>query len=444
MKALNLNKFVKVVALGLVSLSMVGGSFAYMGHPGPNPNGMNKQQFSNESNLNTSGIGQDDVVKESTLQYVLQLPKQTLDEQEKEGLLHMREEEKLARDVYLTLYEKWKLPIFRNIARSEQNHMNAVKVLLDKYSLEDPVEQTHDEVGKFVNPEIQELYNKLVEEGSQSLENALKVGATIEDLDIKDLEDYVAETDNNDIKTVYNNLMKGSRNHLRAFTSQLERRYGETYHCQFISEEECQSIINSDWERGIFYGPENKPLFNRTPMYHNRNQMMNNNQFGQRGQGRMGEGMNGSFGLRIEQGGFGHGQMGRGQGKGHGGHFVDINFIKQNKHQFMLQVKERLKQIRQEIEQVKRKVMMEIRERKRLDPQTKQEVLMVIKQTLMVKLQLLLADVVDTPLENTYAPKIQELINKLQNANDINTLKEVVYEYLKLKREVKMKLRSSQ
>jgi len=38
-------------------------------------------------------------------------------------LRFMREEEKLARDVYLKLFDTWKLTVFSRIARSEQRHL---------------------------------------------------------------------------------------------------------------------------------------------------------------------------------------------------------------------------------------------------------------------------------------------------------------------------------
>jgi hypothetical protein len=145
-----------------------------------------------------------------------------LSEEEKEELLFMREEEKLARDVYLTLYNKWGLPIFKNIARSEQNHMDAVKVLIDKYGLEDPVEETNDKIGVFKNSELQQLYYQLVNEGSQSIENALEVGKLIEEKDIEDLEKAISETNHYDIRTVYSHLMRGSYHHLRAFNYWLQ------------------------------------------------------------------------------------------------------------------------------------------------------------------------------------------------------------------------------
>ncbi|AAB98756.1 TPA: DUF2202 domain-containing protein [Methanocaldococcus jannaschii] len=182
------------------------------------------------------------------LEYISSLPKQPISEEEKEGLIEMREEEKLARDVYLTLYNKWKLQIFKNIAESEQTHMDAVKYLLEKYNIPDPVK--NDSIGVFSNPKFEELYKKLVEKGDKSEVDALKVGATIEDLDIADLEKWINKTDNEDIKFVYENLMKGSRNHMRAFVRMLNN-YGSNYTPQYISKEEYEEIISSSTERGM-------------------------------------------------------------------------------------------------------------------------------------------------------------------------------------------------
>ncbi len=173
------------------------------------------------------------------------LPESTvLSPEEQADLLHMREEEKLARDVYLTLYEKWQLPVFQNIARSEQTHMDAVAALLPAYGLEDPVAQTGDERGVFTDPDLQALYDQLVEQGSASIVDALTVGATIEDLDIKDLNEALGRTDQEDIRLVYENLKKGSENHMRAFVSNLQSR-GADYTPQYISEAEYQAIVGS-------------------------------------------------------------------------------------------------------------------------------------------------------------------------------------------------------
>lgn len=170
-----------------------------------------------------------------------------LSEAEIDGLLLMREEEKLARDVYLTLYDKWNMQIFSNIASSEQTHTDAVKRLLDAYDIEDPV--TSDGRGVYQNEDLEALYDALVEQGSTSLLDALIVGATVEDLDIKDLADLLAATDNNDLIQVYTNLQKGSRNHIRSFIKQIEAQ-GGSYEAQYISSAELSAILGGSQETG--------------------------------------------------------------------------------------------------------------------------------------------------------------------------------------------------
>jgi hypothetical protein len=160
----------------------------------------------------------------------------------------MREEEKLARDVYLTLYEQWGLPVFQNIANSEQTHMEAIKTLIDRYGLDDPV--TGNDVGEFSDPTLQSLYDELTASGRESLAAALKVGAAIEEIDIIDLEEYLSKTDEADIVRVYENLMRGSRNHLRAFVSTLERQEGESYEPQYLDPETYDEIIGASVEPG--------------------------------------------------------------------------------------------------------------------------------------------------------------------------------------------------
>lgn len=88
-----------------------------------------------------------------------------------------------------------------------------------------------------------------MDQGSNSLRDALEVGAAIEDIYILDLKEYMAETDNEDITLVYENLMKESRNHLRAFVSTLEKQ-GFEYAPQYLSQDEYEDIISSPVERG--------------------------------------------------------------------------------------------------------------------------------------------------------------------------------------------------
>lgn len=174
---------------------------------------------------------------------------QDLSDAEAEALLFMREEEKLARDVYNTLNEQWQSPVFANIERSEQRHMDAIFCLIQKYGLEDPVGDNGK--GVFQHVALQELYQSLTAQGAQSLKDALIVGATIEGLDISDLMGHLedAEIDNDDLQAVFNELARGSRNHLRAFVRQLGI-LGETYQVQYIDQETFDYIISTEREKG--------------------------------------------------------------------------------------------------------------------------------------------------------------------------------------------------
>ena len=140
-----------------------------------------------------------------------------LTSEEEAGLLFMREEEKLARDVYLFLLDKWGFRVFANIAQSEQRHMDAVLYLLGKYGLDDPALTP----GLFQNAELQGLYNDLVTKGENSLVDAIEVGILIEETDIEDIESLLDQTDKNDIIQVYTNLLDGSNSHLAAFENLL-------------------------------------------------------------------------------------------------------------------------------------------------------------------------------------------------------------------------------
>ena len=141
-----------------------------------------------------------------------------LTENEISGLLHMREEEKLARDIYLRFSEIFNIPIFRNIAASEQRHMDAVLFLINGYGLTDPVKDL--EIGSFTDA-FQELYDKLYAQGSQNLEQAYEAGVFIEEQDIEDLKEYISETEVTNIINVYTNLLNASSNHLNAFKKRL-------------------------------------------------------------------------------------------------------------------------------------------------------------------------------------------------------------------------------
>ena len=176
------------------------------------------------------------------------LPIEPLNTVELNTLSFMREEEKLARDVYINLYNKWGSNVFKNISSSEQTHMDAMLILLNRYNITDPVGS--NAVGVFNNPTLQNLYNQLIVEGNIGVLNAFKVGATIEDLDIFDLTNALSGIDNQDIRLVYENLSKGSRNHMRAFYKNILNN-GGTYVPQYLTQADFDAIINSAKETGF-------------------------------------------------------------------------------------------------------------------------------------------------------------------------------------------------
>ena len=169
------------------------------------------------------------------------------DAEEIAALTYMVEEEKLARDVYNTLYETWNIPVFANIAQAEQKHMDAIISLLDKYGLENPALL---DAGSFVNTDLQTLYINLVAAGQTNEEEALLVGATIEDVDISDLNHDLELVDNEDITRVFENLRRGSENHLRAFSALLTLYGYAPYEAQFLTQDEIDEILAAPRSNG--------------------------------------------------------------------------------------------------------------------------------------------------------------------------------------------------
>jgi hypothetical protein len=142
-------------------------------------------------------------------------PAGTLTTKQAATLAAMAEEEKLAHDVYSAFATKYDDPRFARIARSESRHLAALRRLMARYGVTDPTEGKAE--GTFSTKSVRTLYRKLVKQGSTETK-ALKVGAKIERMDIKDLRAARSKVDQADVKRVYTNLTKGSRNHLAAFT----------------------------------------------------------------------------------------------------------------------------------------------------------------------------------------------------------------------------------
>ena len=162
-------------------------------------------------------------------------------------LTFMREEEKLARDVYLKLHEQYDLAIFSNIAASEQRHMDSLLGLLVKYRLPDPAAGRG--IGEFGDAELQALYNQLTAAGTQDVASAVRTGALIEEVDLDDLNTAAANTTKADIDKVYGNLACGSRNHLRGFAATLQTLTGTAYVAQKLPQATVEAILAAPMER---------------------------------------------------------------------------------------------------------------------------------------------------------------------------------------------------
>lgn len=241
--------------------------------------------------------------------------------EEEEMLIYMREEEKLARDVYQALYGQYQEQIFANIANSEQRHMDRILCLLEHYGIDDPASP---EPGVFSSQELQDLYNALIEQGSNSPGDALTVGATIEDVDIFDLNANLENASNDAIINVFNHLLCGSRNHMRAFSNQLALQ-NLGYTPQYISQDEYDQILASGHERcgnGNGHGNGQNSNCNGSGNSNNGNGGNNGNCNGSGNGGNSGNctgnGTGGSGNGNTGNGGNGNGGNGNG-GNGNGG-----------------------------------------------------------------------------------------------------------------------------
>ena len=170
------------------------------------------------------------------------LPKGDLTENEINGLQFMREEEKMAHDVYLTPYSQWSLIPFKHISKSEQVHMDAILNLLNRYELDDPAKG--NEIGEFTNEYLQNLYDELIARGSESAVEALMVGALIEEVDIIDIQRMMHEDfESEDIVFVMSNLLRGSGFHLKAFIWNL-KKYDVDYTPVLLDEDKFNEIVD--------------------------------------------------------------------------------------------------------------------------------------------------------------------------------------------------------
>lgn len=241
---LNLKRSVVVACTGLAVLT---GGLAYAG---------NGNQGGSAWGPPIPDISCDQVLDD----YFDTLPVNVLDEQTIADIILLREEEKMARDVYYTMSIIYDLSVFPNISWSEQQHMNLVAKLLERYGLPDPAAGMA--IGEFEDEWVQETYDWLVDIGSQSLIDALWVGATVEDVDIWHLDhmiEHSADHDFDDVSLIIENMNAGSRNHMRSFYGALEKRDYE-YEVQWITEERLNEIVEADMETAIILDEDGEVL----------------------------------------------------------------------------------------------------------------------------------------------------------------------------------------
>lgn len=177
--------------------------------------------------------------------YLASLPLESVSARERADLLHMIQEEKLARDVYRVLAQTWSVPVHANIAQSEQEHMDLVAAMLLRYGIPNPL--PNDRVGSYADPLFTQLFVMLTDFGRLSPLHAEITGALIEEIDILDLDVVLIGSDNRDLDTVWQNLLRGSRNHLRSFAGLIENR-GIAYPGIFLPNPRVVAILSTPRE----------------------------------------------------------------------------------------------------------------------------------------------------------------------------------------------------
>ena len=174
------------------------------------------------------------------------LPSSTLTQELKDALAYMGNEERLAYDIYMNLYNYHsangdRVSQLQNIAsRSEQSHVGIVQSLVQKYDLtaadldnvqngiaDNTVSFSDMPSGQYDIPAIQSLYDALYAKGTDSVQDALEVGCMVEVTDINDLDHYLslaAASNAEDVQAAFEVLRDGSYKHYWAFDKGLKNR----------------------------------------------------------------------------------------------------------------------------------------------------------------------------------------------------------------------------
>jgi hypothetical protein len=175
-------------------------------------------------------------------------PSSSISSSVKSSLAYMYEEERLAKEVYLAIYQKQPIRQLSKIAsNSETRHIEAVKDLAQKYGVKTSLQQ----VGRYQNSHIQSLFNQLYHKGIRSKKDALEVGCIVEVTDINDLDRYISQAQRagaDDVLQTYDFLRKGSYNHYWAFDRGL-KQLGISNGCCSLGDKYCHNEYPKN-ERG--------------------------------------------------------------------------------------------------------------------------------------------------------------------------------------------------
>lgn len=169
--------------------------------------------------------------------------------QERQSLIYVREAEKMARDLYLGMYQAWGLSVFKSTSAEEQDHVDAMLELFGIYALSDPL-AARDVPGTYLNQNITSMHSSLFSQGIRSKKDGLKACALQEEINILDLDLAMKSTQKPDIARVYLELQRDSMNHLRSFAHCLEA-LGERYRAVKLSQQTVDAIILDKMDRGF-------------------------------------------------------------------------------------------------------------------------------------------------------------------------------------------------
>ena len=158
---------------------------------------------------------------------------------EKASLIYAREEQKVARDLYQQLGEKWLSPVLASNAQAEQKHFDAVKTLLDRFGMTDPARPA---AGQFTDPVLQKMYASLLERGGRSLVEAFNAAAYMEEAEIGDTGKFVEYANRLDIIRGLGTVYAEDRSHLRAYVAEL-KKLGVDYQPQLLSRSDFDNLM---------------------------------------------------------------------------------------------------------------------------------------------------------------------------------------------------------